>query len=295
MLNSNIWATTATDNNNCNNKPHGDYDEKKTMDNNNDHKNNKSSRMVFAKIDQDFQKKELKKQQEKLKEEIIQLEQKFEEEFSQLEHKIKPFNLSLNDGISQNKLICTYDNKIDVMKENGIKLCKELIELQINFESNFYGKSEYDFKVYLTNVLIASHPINPTFQSKREHIFDRHKSEHGILCKYSAAPVETYERCCNKGEMDYNNREWPHTSHILDYIRCSVVFDDLPSFLNAYNLFWTQYWDYNNIDNQNGCIKCIVRVKNDFASLPEDIDSVYRDIKCNVLLGHNGIRIIGEI
>ena len=100
--------------------------------------------------------------------------------------------------------------------------------------------------------------------------------------------------------------QWPHTAHILDYLRCSVVFDNIQDFLNGFNHFYNEF--NSNTTNlrekmyhQKRCIKCIVRIKNDFDGIEDNCKNLdlrpfnYCDIKCNVLIEYQGIRIIGEI
>lgn len=89
--------------------------------------------------------------------------------------------------------------------------------------------------------------------------------------------------------------QWPHTAHILDYLRCSVVFDNIQDFLNGFNHFYNEF--NSNTTNlrekmyhQKRCIKCIVRIKNDFDGIEDNCKNLdlrpfnYCDIKCNVLI-----------
>ena len=320
LLKSNIWATyqnSSNNNNNdnninnnyyynsniniYNNESQYNYDEQK----NKDHDKQESEKLtVWGKISQVLESCELKQEQEKLKQELIKLENDFQEHFDYLKNNIKKFNLAKYDALSQNKLSNMYNPSKDFMNdENGIKGVqpdKKLTELAIDFESGFYGKSEYDYKIYLTNVLIVAHQINPIFQKECKNIFDKMKQQN-VLCDFRSAPVKTYQRCQNKAKTDYCDREWPRTSHILDFIRCSVIFDDIGQFIRGFNLFYKQYYDWTYISKRRSCIKCIVRIKNDFSELPNNLkdlalkDSEYRDIKCNVLIQHNNVRIIGEI
>lgn len=79
--------------------------------------------------------------------------------------------------------------------------------------------------------------------------------------------------------------------------------------MRGYQLFLNQLYRTTFIENKikkrrNSCIKCVVRVKNDFCHLPKEYGKIknipleminYGDIKCNVLIEHNGIRMIGEV
>ena len=53
-------------------------------------------------------------------------------------------------------------------------------------------------------------------------------------------------------------------THLLDTIRCSITFDNVNTFLTAFNIFKTEFGDRRRIDKQKGIIKCIVRIKNGF-------------------------------
>ena len=280
-----------------------DFDEKKSInDNTNNNKNNIDRETVFSKIESDFTLTELKQHQRILKNELINLENNHKIEFDKLKNEIRKYNLASNDSIRQNELIPSWDENL--MKE-GIQTRKELSELPIDFESGFDGSNEYDYKIYLTNVLIFAHQINPIFQKDCEQFFESMNKKHKIKCKYTPAPVKTYCRCVDKAKLDYSDRKWPYSSHILDYVRCSVVFNDINTFLKGFDMFKKQYEPYllhPLSKKQNGCIKCIVRIKNDFIELPNNIkdnlklsDSTYRDIKCNVIIERNGTKIIGEI
>ena len=292
LLNSNIWSINRRDDKNCNN--------------NNSINENKST-TIFGKICQDFESTELKQQQTNVKQELTTLQRNDPKLFDNLQNTIREYNLGINNEISHHKVINKYKPKHDYMNDKdcfGIHPSKQLNELPVDFEHDFYGKNEYDYKVYLTKLLIAAHEINPTFQQECKEFFDKIGREQKIECKFTEAPVKTSDRCSNKAKIDYGHREWPHCSHILDYIRCSVVFDDLKHFPNGFKQFYTKYTTIagRRVPGK-GCIKGIVRVKNDFIELPRDMKDVslsdchYRDIKCNVLVENskNGIRIIGEV
>lgn len=100
----------------------------------------------------------------------------------------------------------------------------------------------------------------------------------------------------------------PHTSSIVDLVRCSVVFDTVENLISGLNEFMNFIDDGATIVDKNNnnqereiCIKQIVRVKNGFSSIPNQVMQAklnvydYRDIKLNVIIEHKGIRLIGEI
>ena len=296
LLNSNIWATMYGENSSHESNDNDNKDEDKNVK---ETVSVVSGTTLFDEMASNMQSAMLEQEQLKL----ISLEKQYKQEFNSLKHSIRPWNLGQRNSISQNKLVNRYKNKQDFMNDNennkrGIQAEKQINGLAIDFESGFYGSNEYDYKVYLTNLLILAHDINPVFQNECKSFFN---DNNNISCKYTPAPVKTYGRCVVKSKLDYSNREWPHSAHILDYVRCSVVFDNINDFLNGFNKFYSKH-DYREIDKRQGCIKGIVRIKNDFNELPNNLekdlllqDCGYRDIKCNVLIEHENTRLIGEI
>ena len=63
-----------------------------------------------------------------------------------------------------------------------------------------------------------------------------------IKCRYIGAPVKTRARSIIKGKLDYKHKQWPHTSNILDIVRCSIEFDDIENYLKGYNQFVAKYY-----------------------------------------------------
>lgn len=297
LLNSNIWATVCSRGSDDTNT---DTDEK--VDGKLNNKPNKKT--VFNEICENIKLSLLKQEQERLKKQLIQLEEEHRQDFDSLKNSIRKYNIGYFGSISQNTLVNRYNSNIDFMNDEendkyGVQAEKDVNSLPVDFESGFYGSNEYDYKMYLTNVLIEAHEINPIFQNECRQFFN---SLLNVSCKYTSAPVKTYDRCVNKSKLDYNNRTWPHSSHILDYIRCSVVFDDIEQFLMGFNQFYVKYNHPNGIGMYNGCIQGIVRIKNDFSQLPNNLrknlllsDCSYRDIKCNLLIEHNHVRMIAEV
>ena len=282
LLTSNIWCKNI-------NEKYSNFDEKEETNN------------LFESIRSKVLSKELNIHKIHLQNELIELEKKFNSQFKQLKHNIKEFSLANEKGISQSKLISTFDHSKDYMSELGINSLYKLSEMPYDNVNGFSGKNEYDFEGYLTQLLIASHNIDAIFQKEcKEYFNDYFNDKLNIACHYSSAPVKTRERSILKAKLDYNNKEWPRTSNIIDVVRCSVSFNDINAFLNGFNRFYNEF-DYRRIANQKGCIKAIVRIKNDFSELSDNIGSEsleninYCDIKLNVLLEYNNTRIIGEI
>ena len=298
LLNSNIWGTMYN---------HVNIEDEKETNGANKSDEYDSNETLFSQICQNIKINVLKEEQEKLKQQLIELQEKHNRDFNSLKHSIRKYNLGLLGSISQNSLINTFNTTRDFMNDHdnnihGIHPSKKLNELPIDFESGFYGSNEYDYKIYLTKVLIEAHQINPIFQNECKKFFNS-LSHVGLSCQYTSAPVKTYDRCVNKSKLDYSDGDWPHSQYILDCIRCSVVFDDIGQFLNGFNQFYSKYGgNSESIGKHSGCIQGIVRIKNDFSRLPNDLkknlkleDCGYKDIKCNILIEHNNVRLIGEI
>ena len=281
---------------------------------------------------------ELSKQQQFIKNEFIKLEKEYTKQFKQLRENIIEENIGFEGHIAQNKLeyfhVKESQFKQDFMKINGIKSDYATKDMPFDNVNGFNGKFEYDTQGYLTKLLIGSHCIDPIFQKQCQKYFETLNKQHGIKCKYSSAPVKTRQRSVVKSKIDYNHRAYPTTSHILDFVRCSVTFDNIEHLLNGFNKFYHTF-HYTNMSKETeiqllnlkmaqkfginpghvkindsskkefDCIKGIVRVKNDFTKLTlnnngkiEDLPLKsfdYCDIKCNVLIEYYNIKIIGEI
>ena len=80
----------------------------------------------------------------------------------------------------------------------------------------------YDSTVYLADLLVVSHAINEKF----------HKAmQTEILAKdfnvqYQRGPIKGVGRCRNKVEIEYTGKPYPYSSQILDFVRCSCVYDN---------------------------------------------------------------------
>ena len=328
LLNSNVWGLPAAPKRAT--ATHaatiGKDDEKQqetdTIKNEDSDNSDSSDRSVFDAIEANIILEETALQQKYIKDEICQIEKEFCQEWQELKYSIKEYNLGHGNKISQNSLINRFDLSQDLMKFNtnigigigngigngidinsnsrGIQADFKLNEMPIDNANGFIGSNEYDINSYLTKILISSHQCDPIFQKECKKYFNINNPDFGVDCVYTAAPVKTRERATLKAN-DYIHLDWPHSSHILDYLRCSVVFKDVRSLVKGFNKFYSKYNDWRNINEQNGCIKCIVRIKNDFSKIGDNAKDLelnsfgYSDIKCNVLIQYNNVSIIGEI
>lgn len=119
--------------------------------------------------------------------------------------------------------------------------------------------------------------------------------------------------------LEYANakdKEWPYSSNIIDFVRCSVTFDNVKDYINGFNYLYKKFNSINNkglggdlnhssnnnTKNNKSCIQGIVRIKNDFNSISSqnisgDVSTLkldkfqYMDIKCNVLIEHNNVKL----
>ena len=79
-----------------------------------------------------------------------------------------------------------------------------------------------------------------------------------------------------------------------------MEFSTLKDLIAGYDKFMLMF-HMRKRRQQKGCMKCVVRVKNDFADIKDnswdlDINNFgYADIKLNILLEYNEFRIVGEL
>ena len=101
----------------------------------------------------------------------------------------------------------------------------------------------------------------------------------------------------------------PHTKHIWDFVRCSVVFETVEDMINGCEKFFKEYgrkksWhEINEKEKDVSCIESIIRIKNGFSSIADeswncDLSQFdYADIKFNVNIRSSDKKcaIVGEI
>ena len=99
-----------------------------------------------------------------------------------------------------------------------------------------------------------------------------------------------------KAKIDYRNKQWQHSSNILDTVRCGVTFDNIDIFFHQFNMPDGKILVSNNQNEK--CLNGIVRIKNDFSSLELDRNNLngyhYCDVKCNMLIEY-GVRLTSEM
>ena len=198
---------------------------------------------------------------------------KFGEKFNQLHAKINNNNNVLRQDSIKNGIEC-------VSSEHEIYMAllrmHEYNKNNNKDKSNYSMLNEFNDKVYLTQCLSFANENNGAFQSIMNEYFSNNNG------KYSFAPVKTYARCLIKANTDYIDKDFPCASNIIDFLRCSIVFDDSLSMLNGLNKF------INDVNNGKipGIIS-VLRVKNGFCDILSNWqsfnDAEYCDIKLNVI------------
>ena len=132
-----------------------------------------------------------------------------------------------------------------------------------------------------------------------------------IIKRDNVCDIYTYIYSCeqqlvfNVGNIG-NINIGPHTQHIWDMIRCSVVFDTIEDLLNGCNKLKDIILNNNN-EQSHGCILSIIRIKNGFHDLFGNNTTInaikemklysfdYCDIKLNVMIKIGEIKMIGEL
>ena len=236
-----------------------------------------SPRLVFDVIESNIIEAQLLKQKEYIRDEIIKLENEWSKDWEAVKN-IQSLNTGRDINIQQNTLEygipCKYENQLELPK-SGV--------------NQFNGAQIYDEYEYLTALLIRSHLINPSFQKSCKNIFS--KKYDG--CFYTPGSVKLRGRCIVKARIDYNDKPWPKTSNILDFLRCSIVCDN-PKILNQV------IQDFIDLINKNndGSIKKILRIKNGLENVSSNMNLkqfTYGDIKFNVLVQFRDQQLIGEV
>ena len=218
--------------------------------------------------------------------------------FDQIESTVIAQELKSQQMFIQNALINEEKNNKEIWQQlksiesinNSSKFRHEidalytLDELPSGNANGFDGSKEYDHNGYLTQLLIEAHSSGSVFQQRFNDFFKY--ENYGVACKFTPAPVKMKARCVVKAELDYKTRDWPHSQHIFDFLRCSVVFDTIDNLVKGVKSFCDKFPSED-----------IVRIKNGFSEIKDNIWNVdlkeigYCDIKINVKVG----KLISEV
>ena len=267
---------------------------------------------LFEEIRMSVIEKELHLQKEFLQKEIIKEEKENNENWNSLKYSILPINIGRDDQISQNRLCVDatipYLRGRELMENGGNKPDYKKTELPFDNVNGYNGIEEYDINGYLTKLLISAHKIDPVFQESCQNIFKFVPN-----CYYTAAPPKTKKRAQMKALLEYYDSQYPHCGNILDIVRGSVVFDTTKDLLIGFEMF-RKIIDSNKKklgrndngaqqqnESKSGCIKHIIRIKNGFNKIEDESWNTninkfqYCDIKVNMLIEYNNVKLIGEL
>merc|ERR1712228_166089 len=168
--------------------------------------------------------------------------------------------------------------------------------------SSFDGANFYDLQQFLPNLALNAQILDDEFQRSVVSTLgidkltgigtigsaDDEKSE-AVQCEYRRGPIKALKRAQAKAENDYFSEPYPTSAAVLDFNRCSLVFEDIHSLLTGLDVFVNKV-----CGKECGAIIGIARSKNGF---PEYLKvKQYADIKLNVVI-NNGMHtsIIGEV
>eukprot|EP01083_Nonionella_stella_P039281 106840_1 len=210
----------------------------------------------------------------------------------------------------------TYSNVRQDNIPNGLQSRYKFSELLEHSTSRFNAYKFYDYNEYLPQLILLAQMVDNEFQKSVQNIFNINKYslvgqienddannrinnemkydiEDGSeltsgSIKYKRGPVKLIERTKSKTDNDYGQERYPTTACCLDLNRCSLIFNDITTLLNALRLFANKVKYY-----QSGCIIGIVRVKNGFTEYVKQTQ--YADIKLNVLIKGVSNNILGEV
>ena len=173
------------------------------------------------------------------------------------------------------------------------------IDKQVKYLNEYGLKDFYDTKVYLPSLFIVANSLNEQFQKSMKNMISDSSYKMGDKCLYTAAPVKQISRAQEKTESDYAINSFPTSAHVLDFIRCSLVYDDCDGLINGIDAFCKIIAK----GEKNNCVKKILRIKNMFIDRAsqkkyqnnDEWWQRYNDIKCNVLIEYQGSSMIGEV
>eukprot|EP01084_Bolivina_argentea_P100189 179953_1 len=245
------------------------YDEMKENKDENDN-------YLFYKLLNITQKESDKQAKLGLKDKIKKLEQMDENNWLKLvNYNVDTIEYKNSDSIRQ-----------DMVKNGTVtEYTREFITNNCAATISFKPLHFYDINQYLPKLVLTSNMLDDNFQKCIKNMY----KDCGLNVQYRRGPVKLLNRCQAKSECDYANKNFPTSAHVLDILRCALIFDSIHSMLKGMDLFCEK------IKDDSLCVKEIVRVKNGFETYNHN-DPKYTDIKFNVRIdgGKHG-SIIGEV
>ncbi|ETO11882.1 hypothetical protein RFI_25494 [Reticulomyxa filosa] len=165
------------------------------------------------------------------------LQRKCNDEIKQAEEKLKDALekeiTSSEESLDNYKKLTEFKWDVQLAKEcrqdnypNGVQSIfneQELLNMQINSDdATFNLKYVYDFEMYLNDLLARAHIMNDPFQAEMENIF---RSCEG--CKFEPGPIKTHNQCKLKAQVEYKDKKFPKSAHIIDVLRCQATFPNI--------------------------------------------------------------------
>ena len=313
LLDSNIWAMESESLKHVTSEKDKKKEDAIIVKSDHEEKNEMPRKLLFDQVEEKVILNELKCQQMFIQNAIISEEKNNKDSFE----KLKQFGKTrTNDDTNitlLSKLLQMQRGRSswDDLSYEMLHAKHSLNTLPFDNVNGFDGRKEFDQNYYLTELLILSHEIDSKFQNECKNIFTINNKDFGIKCIFSSGNVKTRARSITKCELDYKNGKykWPHTQHIKDLLRCSVVFDNIDDLLNGCKKFEkiinvttanALKESYRDKKLSNKCIQEIIRIKNGFSDIEDESWKLglksfnYCDIKYNVLICTNKIREHGN-
>eukprot|EP01083_Nonionella_stella_P002407 6953_1 len=166
---------------------------------------------------------------------------------------------------------------------NGIINTYPYSQLSACSNDTFNSPRFHDYNQYLSQLILLAHLVDDDFHKAVQNMFCDVED-----CAYMRGPVKLKERARAKSETDYRNETFPTSACVIDLNRCSLVFHDISSLLQALELFVTKVKQH-----EAGNIIDVVRCKNGFIQYVQETN--YADIKLNVVIKGEQHAIIGEV
>ena len=111
---------------------------------------------------------------------------------------------------------------------------KEDLIQNVSLSADFNPMVHYDLSQYLSQLILVCHEADDKFQRDIQRIFSvdkETKKNKELGLQYKRGPVKKLERCYAKCQSDYREMAFPTAAHVLDIIRCSLIFSDVSGML----------------------------------------------------------------
>ena len=218
---------------------------------NNDHNNNNKVKLLFDDVVTTVIDKELVKQQLHIKDELKKLETE-KESNGWKELRLIENEMFVEQGTQQQNVLLLPDPLLGENQkgEHGVQLKYNHSHLIKDVLTGFDAKSAYDNNIIGTELCIFANRSNSVFQHDCKNVFDNICNKAGINNKnyaFKNAQIKTLDRLQAKAANDYFDRNWPHTCHVIDLARCSIVLDISQDFVTVYTQFKTKLNSYGDI------------------------------------------------